>query len=102
MKFFGEMVENLCKRDNDKVVHPNEEDKLWCSIGSPSYARADIFDSNLAAMQVHKSHLVLNCPLYVAMSVLDLCKTILYEICQSSGQVSGYPQKIQEHWHMSI
>ena len=38
----------------------------------PAFARANIFDDDLAAIQVHKSRLVLNRPVYVGMSVYDL------------------------------
>ena len=48
-------------------------------IASPAFASANIFDDNLAAIQVHKSRLVLNRPVYVGMSILDLSKHLLYD-----------------------
>ena len=72
-------MENLRKRVNVKLVRSHEEDKLRRLIASPSFARANIFDDGLAAVEVHKSRLVLNRPVYVGMSILDLSKTLMYD-----------------------
>lgn len=76
---FGKTMENLRKRVNVKLVRANEEDKLRRLIASPAFARANIFDDDLAAVQMHKSHLVLNRPVYVGMSILDLSKYLMYD-----------------------
>ena len=76
---FGKTMENLRKRVNVKLVRSHEEDKLRRLIASPSFARANIFDDGLAAVEVHKSRLVLNRPVYVGMSILDLSKTLMYD-----------------------
>ena len=76
---FGKMMENLRRRMNVKLVRSHEEDKLRRLIASPSFARANIFDDDLAAVQMHKSRLVLNRPIYVGMSVLDLSKSLMYD-----------------------
>ncbi|KAK3790228.1 hypothetical protein RRG08_027443 [Elysia crispata] len=41
--------------------------------------KANIFDDDLAAVEVHKSRLVLNRPVFVGMSILDLSKTLMYD-----------------------
>ena len=76
---FGKTMENLRKRVNVKLVRANEEDKLRRLIASPSFARANIFDDDLAAIQLHKSRLVFNRPVYVGMSILDLSKNLMYD-----------------------
>ena len=76
---FGKTMENLRKRVNVKLVRSHEEDKLRRLIASPSFARANIFDDGLAAVEVHKSRLVLNRPVYVGMSILDLSKALMYD-----------------------
>ena len=75
---FGKTLENLRKRVDVKLVRSHEEDKLRRLIASPAFARANIFDDDLAAIQVHKSHLVLNRPVYVGMCILDLSKHLMY------------------------
>ena len=77
--FFGKTMENLRKRVDVKLVRSNEEDKLRRLIASPAFARANIFDDDLAAIQVHKGNLVLNRPVYVGMSILDLSKHLMYD-----------------------
>ena len=62
-----------------KLVRSNEEDKLRRLIASPAFARANIFDDDLAAIQVHKSRLELNCPVFVGITILDLSKHLMYD-----------------------
>ena len=76
---FGKTMENLRKRVNVKLVRADEDDRLRRLIASPSYARANIFDNDLAAIRMHKSRLLLNRPVYVGMSVLDLSKHLMYD-----------------------
>ena len=76
---FGKTMENLRKRVNVTLVRAHEEDKLRRLIASPAFARANIFDDDLAAIQMHKSRLVLNRPVYVGMSILDLSKHLMYD-----------------------
>ena len=76
---FGKNMENLRKRVDVKLVRRNEEDKLRRLIANPAFARSNIFDDDLAAIQVHKSRLELNRPVYVWMSVLDLLKYLMYD-----------------------
>ena len=59
-------------------MRAHEEDKLRRLIASPAFARANIFDEDLAAIQMYKSCIVLNCPMSVGMSILDLSKHLLY------------------------
>ena len=54
---FGKTMENLRKRVDVKLVRSNEEDKLRRLIASPAFARANIFDDDLAAIQVQKSNI---------------------------------------------
>ena len=74
---FRKTMENLRKQVDVKLVRSHEEDKLRCLIASPAFARANIFDDDLAAIQVHKSCQVLNRP--VGMSILDLSKHLMYD-----------------------
>ena len=76
---FGKTMENLRKRVNVKLVRANEADKLRRLIASPSFARANIFNDDLVAIQMHKSRLLLNRPVYVGMCVLDLSKHLMYD-----------------------
>ena len=61
---FGKTMENLRKRVSVNLVRASEEDKLRRLIASPAFARANIFDEDLAAIQMHKSRLTLNRSIY--------------------------------------
>jgi len=76
---FGKTMENLRKRVDVKLVRSHEEDKMRRLIASPSFARADIFSDDLAGILMHKERLVLNRPVYVGMSILDLSKSLMYD-----------------------
>ena len=76
---FGKTMENLRKPVDVKLVRSHEEAKLRRLIARPAFARANIFDDDLAALQVHKSNLVLNRPVYVGMSILDFSKHLMYD-----------------------
>ena len=75
---FGKTTENLRKRVDVKLVR-SYGDKLRRLIASPAFARANIFDDDLAAIQVHNSCLVLNWSVYVGMNLLDLSKHLMYD-----------------------
>lgn len=60
-----------------------EEDQLRWLIASPDSARANIFDHDLTAMQVHKSSLTLDRPVYVDHSVLHLSDHLKYALMSS-------------------
>ena len=78
---FGKTMENLRKRVDVKLVRPTEGDKLRKMLAKPSFSRSVIFDEagDLAAVHMHKSRLLLNRPVYVAMSILDLSKHLMYD-----------------------
>ena len=96
---FGKTMENLWKRVDMKLVRSHEEDKLRRLIAILAFARANIFADDLAAIQVHKSNLVLNCPVYVGMSILDLSKHLLYDFYynQLKAQYREMPASLHGH-----
>ena len=76
---FGKTMGNLRKRVDVKLVRSKEEGKLRRLIASPAFARANISDDDLAAIKVQESNLVLNHPVYLGMSILDLSKHLMYD-----------------------
>ena len=84
---FGKTMKNLRKRVDVRLVRADEEYKLRRRIASPAFARANIFDDGLTAIQIHKSCLVLNCPIYMGMSILDLSKSPMYDFYYNKMKV---------------
>jgi len=78
-RVFGKTMENLSKCVDIKLVHTSEDGWLWQPIASPAFARANIFDDDLAAIQVHKSRFKSNSPIYIGMCILDISRHLVYD-----------------------
>ena len=74
---FGKTMENLRKRVDVKLVKTAEE--ALKHISSPGYASHKVMEGGLVAIHMHKSKLLLNKPVYVGFSVLELSKLLMYE-----------------------
>ena len=74
---FGKTMENLRKRVNVKLV--NDKTKLSKLTASPSFDYFRIFSEDLAAVNLKKTKLYLNRPIYVGFSILDLSEVLMYQ-----------------------
>ena len=73
---YGKTIENLRKRINVRSVN-NEKDLKYTS--RPTYVTHKLFDKDYAAIHEIKPFLVLNKPIYVGFTVLDLSKWNMYD-----------------------
>lgn len=77
---FGKTMENVRLRRDIKIVGKWEgrygADAL---ISKPNFKCRTIFNDNLAAIELSRTEVVFDKPIYVGMCVLDISKTILYE-----------------------
>ena len=74
---YGKTIENLRKRINIRLVN-NEKDFLKYT-SRPTYVTHKLFDKNYAAIHEIKPVLVLNKPIYVGFTVIDLSKWKMYD-----------------------
>ena len=74
---FGKTMENLRKHVDVKLV--NDETKAKKLICKPNFHDFKIFNQDLSAIQMKKSSLKLNKPIYAGFSILDLSKTLMYD-----------------------
>ena len=74
---YGKTLENLRKRINVRLVN-NEKDFLKYT-SRPTHITHKIFDKNYAAIHEIKPVLMLNKPIYVGFTVLDLSKWKMYD-----------------------
>ena len=74
---FGKTMENIRKRVDVKLVRTEEEARKF--VAEPGYSSHKILEGGLAAIHMHKSKLLLNKPVYVGFSVLELSKLLMYE-----------------------
>jgi len=76
---FGKTMENVRKYSVVKLV------SKWLGrygaealISKPEFKCSTIFDENLVAIELNKTEIFFNKPIYIGMCVLDLAKTTLY------------------------
>ena len=75
---FGKTMENVRNHRDIKLVTTEEQrNKL---VSEPNYHTTKHFSKNLLAVEIKKKTKVnLNKPLYLGMSILDICKIPMYE-----------------------
>ena len=74
---FGKTMENIRNRVDVKLVSDRKvAEKL---SAKPNFKRCTIFDENLIAIQMTRTKLTFNKPVYCGMAILDLSKTLMYD-----------------------
>ena len=74
---YGKTMENVRKRVNVKLI--NNEKNYLKVVSRPSFVSQKILDKNLVAVHKTKPVLLLNKPIYVGFSILELSKMIMYD-----------------------
>jgi hypothetical protein len=74
---FGKTMENLRKRVDIQLVH--KENRLLKLAAKPGFKSFKIFNEDLAAIELTKQKLVLNRPIYVGFSILEISKVLMYD-----------------------
>ena len=74
---YGESMENLRKRVNVKLGNNNEDYIKYTSRAT--FVSQKILDKNLVAIHRVKPVLLLNKPIYIGFSVLELSKLLMYD-----------------------
>ena len=74
---YGKTMENLRKKINVRFVN-NKKDFLKYT-SKPTYVIHKLFNKNFAAIHEIKPVLILNKPIYVYFTVLDLSKWLMYD-----------------------
>ena len=76
---FGRTMENLRNRVDIKIVRSNETDKIRKLVASPLYSRHALFSNDLVGIDMCKTRLLLNKPVYTGMTILDNSKILMYD-----------------------
>ena len=76
---FGKTMENLRNRVDIKIVRSDETNKIRKLVASPLYTRHAIFTNNLVGIDMRKSKVILNKPVYTGMTILDNSKILMYD-----------------------
>ena len=74
---FGETMENVRKHRDIKLLTTDvKRNKL---VSEPSYHTTKRFSENLLAIEMKKTKVIMNKPVYLGMSILNISKTIMYK-----------------------
>ena len=74
---FGKTVDNLRKYRNTKIAKTDEKrNKL---VSQSNYHTTKYFSENLLAIEMKKTKVKMNKPVYLGMSILDISKTLMYK-----------------------
>ena len=74
---FGKTMENVRNRVDIQLC--NNKEKATKLFSKPNFDKRTIFSDNLIAAHMHKKKIMLNKPIYLGMSILDLSKTLMYD-----------------------
>ena len=73
--FFGNSMENVRKHRNIKLV--TAERRKNYVVSEPNYHTTKFFTESLLAIEMKKTKTLMNKPVYLGLSVLDLSKTVM-------------------------
>ena len=74
---FGKTMENVRKHRDIKIVATDEKrNKL---VSEPNYHTTKRFSENLLAIEMKKTKINMNKPVYLGMSILDISKMLMYK-----------------------
>jgi uncharacterized C2H2 Zn-finger protein len=74
---YGKTMENVRHRICLKIV--NDVNKLRKLVRNPFFKDRVIYNENLCAVHLHRKRVIMNKPIYVGMSILDLSKVLMYD-----------------------
>ena len=74
---FGKTKKNMRKHRNIKLVTTEKSSNYL--ISEPNYPTAKFFTENLLAIEMRKTQILMNNPVYLGLSILDLSKTVMYK-----------------------
>ena len=74
---FGKTMENVKKHRNIKLIKTDR--RRHYLVSEPNYHTTKFFTENLLAIEMRKTQILMNKPVYLGLSILDLSKTVMYE-----------------------
>ena len=74
---FGKTMENVRKHRDIKLV--TTERRRNYLVLEPNYHTTNFFKENLVAMEMKKREILMNKPVYLGLSILELSKILMYE-----------------------
>ena len=74
---FGKMMENIRKHKDIKLVKTDKKrSKL---VSEPNYPTVNLTSEDLSIIEIKKTKVKMNKPIYLGLSILEISKTLMYE-----------------------
>ena len=88
---FGKTMENVRNHSDIKLVTSNKRRKRL--VSEPNYHSHKNFSEYLMAIEMKKTNVKMNKPIYLGMPILDISKILMYEfwyeyLCMSFGMTT--------------
>ena len=74
---FGKTMENVRKRRDIKLVATDK--RRYQLVSEPDYHTTKWFSENLLVIEMKKTKVKMNKPIYLGLSILEISKTLMYE-----------------------
>ena len=74
---FGKTMENIRKHRDIKLVTTDK--KISKSVSEPNYHTINLISEDLLIIEVKKTKVKMNKPIYLGLSILEISKTLMYE-----------------------
>ena len=74
---FGKTMENVRNHRDIKLATTDERRNEL--VSEPNYHTTKYFSENLLAIEMRKTKIKMNKPLYLGQAILDISKTLMYE-----------------------
>ena len=74
---FGKTMENVTKHRDIKLVTTDKRRNYL--VSEPNYHTKKWFSESLLAIEMKKTKLIMNKPVYLGFSILEISKTLMYE-----------------------
>ena len=73
---FGKTMENIRKQGNKLVTTDKKRSKF---VSEPNYHTVNLISEDLSIIEMKKSKVKMNKPIYVGLSILEISKILMYE-----------------------
>ena len=73
---FGKTMENVRNQRDIKLVTTDVQRKRY--VSKPNYHACKHFNEELMAIEMNKTHVFMNKPVYIGHAILDISKTLMY------------------------
>ena len=74
---FGKTIENMTKHKN--IIPVTTERRRINLVSDPNYCTTKFFTESLLAIEMRKTQILINKPVYLGLSILDLSKTVIHK-----------------------